>query len=68
MTLSNWLELALMAAILATGLPLLLYFRHKFRVTDGFEGIVTEHGWQHRRVDPDWEDKLKQLEELSKKR
>ena len=67
MTLSNWLELALMAVILAAGLSLLLYFHHKFRVMDGFEGIVTEHSRQQRRAFPDREDELKHLEELSKK-
>ena len=68
MSLSNWLGIALMAVILIVGISLYLYYRHKFRNLEGFEGIITERGKPLRRIDPNWIADLKHLEELAKKR
>ena len=64
MTLSNWLELALLCIILVTGFSLLRYCRHKYKKMNGFEGIVTERGAAPRRIDPNLEEELRRLKEL----
>ena len=67
MTLTNWIGIALAAAILTTGILLYRYFHNKFKDMDGFEGIVTERG-KRRRVDFNWEAEIERLEkELAEK-
>jgi len=66
MTLSNGLGLALMAAILGTGISLYMHFRRKFRAMNGFHGIVTQRSDGDYRETPDRETELKRLKELAK--
>ena len=70
MTLSNWIGLAIMAAIIIIGLSAYLYFRRKFVKMDGFEGIIAERGKAPRRADFDWakKDILSLEQELSDKK
>ena len=44
MTSSNWLELALLGLIVASGAFLRRYFKRKLQRYDGFEGIIRERG------------------------
>ena len=51
MTLSNWIGIIIMVAILITGISVYFRFKRKFEKMDGFEGIITERGKHPRRVD-----------------
>ena len=67
MTLSNWIELALLAVIIAAGSVLYVYFKRKLYDMDGFEGIVIERGKSPRRLKLDAKDECEKLEELLKR-
>ncbi|MCL2654875.1 MAG: hypothetical protein FWD65_04145 [Coriobacteriia bacterium] len=68
MSLSNWIELGVVGAILVIGLLLLFYFRHKFQSLDGFEGIVTEKNQSPRRADINLAEELELLEKTIKEK
>ncbi len=67
MALSEWIMIALMAVIIITAVILFLYFRHKLRSHEDFEGIVTEHGEDTHRAEIEVQDEIEKLETYLKK-
>ena len=64
MALSNWLELAALLLVAATGTALWLLCRRKLRSYDGFEGIIRERGRLPARRRLDVQEEIERLESI----
>ena len=66
MALRNWLELASLVLVAATGTVLWLLCKRKLRDNDGFEGIITRRGKLPARGKLDVEEEIEHLEAILK--
>ena len=68
MDLNNWIELAVLLAIITAGLILWRVFKAKLKQGGGIVGVITERGKLPPRQQQDLDEEIKQLKaELGRK-